>query len=633
MRLVFDLETDGLLETLSTIHCLVIRDVESQAVWRYNNQPGGQPLKAGLKQLQEADQIIGHNVLKFDLPAIQKIFPDFRVDMTKVRDTLVMSRLIYADIGDVDQKLMKLGRIPGKLFGSHGLEAWGYRLQKNKGDYSKIMQEMGLDPWASWNQDMEDYCVLDTEVTSLLLAKLESKDFSPESIELEHQVAIIIARQERYGFMFDVAKAAKLYATLVQKKLDAERTVKEVFKPRFLRDGKTFTPKRDNKTSGYTADCPFTKIKLVEFNPGSRDHIGIWLKALYNWEPTEFTAEGKPQINETTLNGLDYPEVKPLKEYLMLEKRCGQISEGNQAWLKKEKNGRIHGSVNTNGAVTGRMTHSNPNMAQVPASYSPYGHECRELFCVPTKKKLVGADAAALELRDLAGYMAAYDNGEYIKVVLEGDKKKGTDIHSVNARALGLDPKGTYFGGVSGRDIAKTWFYAFIYGSGDENLGFILTGTKGPENKQIGTKARSTFLKNLPALGKLVERVKAVSKEKGYLRGLDGRLLTVRSQHAALNTLLQSAGAVQMKKALVLADQELTRMGFKNSGNAIHPDEVNYEFVANVHDEFQSETDEDIAETVGKVFVESIRKSGEHFKFKCPLDGEFAVGNSWAETH
>jgi DNA polymerase-1 len=642
-RLIADLECNGFLEAVTKIHCLVTHDVATGEVVRYNDQQGPTvhpafPIKDALPKLLAADQVIGHNLIKFDYPVLQKIYPDFKPDMSKVLDTLVMSRLIYADIGTADTKLIKAGKLPGNMWGAHSLEAWGHRLKKHKGDYSKDMKAKGLDPWAAWNEDMEDYCVGDTEVTYELLKKLESKNYPQQVIELEHQVAVIVARQERYGFKFDIAKAAALYVELVQKKQEASDTVTKVFKPRYMRDGAPMTPKRDNAKMGYVAGAPFQKLKLTEFNPGSRDHIAFWLKALYQWEPTEFTDDGKPKIDETTLTHMKYAEIQPLRDYLMLDKRCGQISEGKQAWLKKEKNGRIHGSVNTCGAVTGRMTHSSPNMAQVPASYSPYGHECRDLFCVSQGKKLVGADAAALELRDLAGYMVPYDNGEYAKVVLEGDKDQGTDIHSVNARALGLEPKSKYLNGVctgpdpkkerdepTGRDIAKTWFYAWAYGSGDENLGFILTGKKGEFAKQLGTRARASFLRALPAMAELVKRVKAKAKEAGFLRGLDGRILTVRSQHSALNTLLQSAGAVQMKQALVFADQEYQRRGWIPG--------VHYEFVANVHDEAQIEADEGIAEEIGKIFVESIRKAGEHFKFKCPLDGEYQVGNTWAETH
>lgn len=589
-------------------------------------------IEAGLQMAMAADFTTWHNGISYDIPAIQKLYPWFTLPTSPDRfiDTLVYARLVYPDLWDIDTKLYEKGKLPGNLRKRQSLEAWGYRLGDYKGDYQgdpNIADEAERKKrkWERWNQAMEDYCVQDTAVTLKLFQKLESKEYSRESLAIEHAVAWVVARMERHGFLFDKEGAARLLALLVKEKLKTEEELTSVFKPMWMRDGPIFTPKRDDKKRGYVAGVPFQKVKLTEFNPGSRDHIALWLRRLYGWKPDEFTNDGKPKVDETVLNNLTYPEAKVLQKYLMVCKRLGQLAEGKEAWLKNEKNGRMHGSVNSNGAVTGRMTHSRPNMAQVPAAYSPFGHECRALFTVPKRKKLVGSDAAALELRDLAGYMAAYDGGAYVKVVLEGDKSKGTDIHSVNARALGLDPKGTYFEGESGRDIAKTWFYAFIYGAGDEKLGFILTRVKGQKARARGKKSRTDFMKNLPALGKLVERVRAAVKERGFLKGLDGRILHIRSQHAALNTLLQSAGAVQMKKAIQLADAEYQSRGWAPG--------VNYEFVALVHDEAQIEADEDIADEVGRIFVESIRKAGEYFKFKCPLDGEYQVGDNWAATH
>jgi DNA polymerase I-like protein with 3'-5' exonuclease and polymerase domains len=630
VRLVSDIESDGLLDSITKIHMIVHRDIDTGKVHIFSSVDPIHTIEAGLAMAQVADLTVWHNGISYDIPAIQKLYPWFSLAPKKVIDTLVYARLVYPDLWDIDTKLYEKGKLPGSLRKRQSLEAWGYRLGDYKGDYEgdpliADEKERKARKWERWNQAMQDYCVQDTGVTLKLFLKLEGKEYARESIDIEHAVAWVVARQERHGFMFDKRAAARLLALLVKEKLRQEEELATVFKPLWMRDGPIFTPKRDDKKRGYVAGVPFQKIKLTEFNPGSRDHIALWLKRLYGWKPEEFTNDGKPKVDETVLNGLQYPEAKALQKYLMVGKRLGQLAEGKEAWLKNEKNGRMHGSVNSNGAVTGRMTHSRPNMAQVPASYSPYGHECRALFMVPKGKKLVGSDAAALELRDLAGYMAAYDGGDYVKVVLEGDKSKGTDIHSVNARALGLDPKGTYFDGESGRDIAKTWFYAFIYGAGDEKLGFITARVKGPKARSAGKKSRADFMRNLPALGKLVERVKAAVKERGFLKGLDGRILHIRSQHAALNTLLQSAGAVQMKKAIQLADAEYQSRGWVPG--------VKYEFVALVHDEAQIEADEDIAEEVGRIFVESIRKAGEYFKFKCPLDGEYQVGSNWAETH
>jgi DNA polymerase I len=610
---VVDLETDGFLDVTTKVHVMVVRDHATGKFRVFREHQ----MEEGLSYLNQFDLLAGHNIIKFDLPVLSKLYGYTRHWAT-LRDTMVLSRLMWADIYEHDQKLVKAGRMPSKCVGKYSLEAWGYRLGNYKGDYDG--------GWAQWSQEMEDYCVQDVAVTDQLLTRIEDQQWDERSVVLETQVASILSRQERHGFLFDTEKAAKLYATLVQRRSDLERKLQEVFKPLYRPDGPVFTPKRDNAKLGYSEGCPFQKIKLVTFNPGSRDHIAHWLKLMRGWKPTDFTSDGKPKVDETVISKLPYPEAEPLKEYLMVGKRIGQLAEGDEAWLKRIKDdGRIHGGVNTMGAVTGRMTHVAPNLAQVPASYSPYGHECRELFCVPANKAQVGCDADALELRDLAGYMGRYDNGAYIEAVLKGDKKAGTDIHSMNARALGLDPKATYFDGETGRDIAKTWFYAFIYGAGDEKLGVILTRKKGPAAVKRGKQARNDFLTNLPAMGALVKAVKAKAKTQKFLTGLDGRRISVRSEHAALNTLLQCAGAVQMKKALCLLDDRLHELGFTPG--------THYEFIANVHDEWQIEVDHDKAETVGREAADAIRRAGEAFGFRCPLAGEYKIGRNWADTH
>jgi DNA polymerase I-like protein with 3'-5' exonuclease and polymerase domains len=283
----------------------------------------------------------------------------------------------------------------------------------------------------------------------------------------------------------------------------------------------------------------------------------------------------------------------------MIQKRLGQLAEGKEAWVKLEKNGRIHGRVNTNGAVTGRCTHSNPNMAQVPAVRAPYGKECRELFTVAKGYKMVGADASGLELRCLAHFMGKWDEGAYAKELLEGD------IHTANQKAAGLET----------RDQAKTFIYAFLYGAGDAKIGTVVG--KGQEE---GAKLRANFLKKTPALKYLKDAVEKAAK-RGYLLGLDGRKLWIRSEHAALNTLLQSAGALVMKKACCILDKMIKESGF------------DAKFALNVHDEWQIEVKEEVAELVGNLAVQAIRDAGDFFNFRCPLDGEFRVGNNWAETH
>lgn len=632
-------------------------------------------LQKGLGLLMEATELIGHNIIKFDLPALQKVYPWLKPTGVVI-DTLVLARLIWPELKETDPKLIKRGKLPPGLRGRYSLEAFGYRLGNWKGDYSKMMEEKGLDPWASWNPEMQDYCEQDVVVNADLYGKLwtlwkdlkteegKRSPFSDRSILLEMDVARIVARQERWGFAFDTKKAEKLYVKLVAERDKLERSLKETFGTWLASNGQV-TPKKDRsvqqkdlppigyktKRDGtqvpiypkahYSEGCPYTNIKTVEFNPGSRQHIAERLKKLYGWRPMEFTDSGEPKVDETVLSQLPWPEARLLTEYLTVAKRIGQIAEGKQAWLKQEVNGRIFGGVITLGAVTRRMTHSKPNIAQVPKVKSDddgnvlwgyvggYGADCRELFTSTAGFVLVGCDADALELRCLAGYMARYDGGAYIETILKGKKSEGTDMHTVNARALGLDPMKAYTvegKTVSGREIAKVWFYAFIYGAGDYKLGTIL-GVLGSEKKirDAGTASKDAFMRNLPALGELVKQVKKRAAKRKFLFALDGGKLKVRKAHAALNTLLQSAGAIIMKVALVILDADLQAAGLVPG--------VDYEFCANVHDEWQIDTLPQHVETVKRLAEDSIRKAGDDLEFKCPLAGNADAGSNWKETH
>lgn len=602
--MLFDLESNGLLDELDTVHVLVIKDNGTRHTFRKNAVED--TLCQGLQMLQQADRVVAHNAIKFDVAAIKKVY-GISLDPSKVYDTLVVSRLIFSDIGDKDSKLLAAGVLPGKLFKSHSLAAWGYRLRCHKGDYDG--------GWASWNPEMEEYCEQDVEVLEKLYDLLESKQYSKRAIDIEHQVAWIMAEQERHGFVFDEKAAVKLYSELVQIRMNAEVKLKQVFGPLFLPDGKPFTPKRDNKTSGYVAGAVVQKVVLTEFNPGSRDHISRWLKVMRGWKPTVFTADGKPKVDEDILKTLPYPESKLLVEYLTIQKRIGQIAEGDQAWLKHVKKGRIHGSVNTNGAVTGRATHAYPNIAQVPSVKKNkegdilmglaggFGHESRALFTVPKGHHLVGADLSGIELRCLAHYMFPWDKGAYAKVILEGD------IHSENQKAAGLPT----------RNDAKTFIYAFLYGAGNAKIGSIIG-----KGAHAGGMLKKKFLSGFPALEKLIKAIQKASA-RGYLVGLDGRHLHCRSEHSALNTLLQSAGALISKQALIEFDRLVKEAGWQDR---VH-------LVAWVHDEIQVEVrgDDEFAKEIGQMAVRAFGRAGEVFKFAMRIDGEFHVGSNWAQTH
>ena len=530
--------------------------------------------------INEHDQVCGHNIIDFDIPCMQK-FLGLSFEQVNVVDTLLLSRL----------------ENPSRD-GGHSLRSWGERLKFPKGDHND---------WTKVTPEMITYCQQDVRVTEKLYEHLTNllAAFPGESIDLEHQVQNIISKQISYGWLLDQEKCYGLLAKLKERRMDLEDEVQRKFHPlpKFV---KRITPKK--KADGtisivnlkflggnwVNVGGEFSRVDFPEFNLGSRQQIGKYLQ-FFGWVPKDFTEKGQPIVNEDVLSRVkDIPEAQMIAEYLLVQKRTAQIN----SWLEavNPEDGRVHGNVNSIGAVTGRMTHNNPNMAQVPASYSPYGKECRACWTVPKGYKLVGADASGLELRMLAHYM---NDKEYTHEVINGD------VHTANQKAAGL----------ATRDAAKTFIYAFLYGAGDAKIGSIVGGTS-----KDGAKLKSLFLDNTPSLRNLRERVEAACA-RGHLRGLDGRKLIIRSSHAALNTLLQSAGAVVMKKALTLLDEYAT----------IH--NIEYQFVGNIHDEFQAEVKASQAEKFGWLAVECIKAAGERLELKCPLDGEYKVGDTWAETH
>ena len=548
MRVILDIETNLKHDK---IWMCVTREIGGDVqVWKEAN---------GLqKYLDSCDLIIMHNGICFDAPVLRRNW-NITMKQNQMCDTLVLSRLLSPS-----------------LEGGHSLDAWGQRLGFAKGDFKDFD--------SGYSAEMESYCIQDTLVTEKLYlhltAELNTKKFEERSIKLEHNVQAIIAKQEENGFKLNEREAITFLTTLQSKLAVLETELQNIFP--------TKTILRVSEKTGK----PLKPI-IEPFNPGSRKQIGERLIEK-GWKPEKFTENGQAIVDEGTLEGLDFPEAKAIAEYLLLQKRIAQI----KSWLDVvQPDGRVHGRVITNGAVTGRMTHHSPNMAQVPSCGSPYGEDCRDLWIVEKGYKLVGIDASGLELRMLAHYMK---DDAYIYEVTQGD------IHTANQKAAGLET----------RAQAKTFIYAFLYGAGAAKIGKVV----GAGAKE-GQKLIDSFLENTPKLRVLREKVARISKSEGSLPGLDGRRLHIRSDHAALNTLLQGAGAIVMKQALVILDERLSKLG------------IDYKFVANVHDEWQIEVEESDADLVGKLGVQAIESAGRVLEMRCPLSGEYRVGNSWKETH
>ena len=547
-RIVLDIETDGF--NPSHIWCVGTEDVETGETHLFTEDQ-----RFLFKEyMKNAEEVIGFNLLQFDLPILDKLW-GFTVPVAQVTDVLILCQLEQ----------------PGRE-GGNSLEAWGGRLRHPKMEMEKE------DFYRGYTEDMGRYCANDVSLTVKLykhITDLMTGRFSKGSIRLEHDVKSITSEQERSGFYIDEFQAMSLSAEFSEKLTEITEKMQSIFPPKEIQLK--------------------TKVKYEPFNPGSRKQIAERLMER-GWEPEKHTEKGNVVVDETTLATIDMDEAKVLSEYLMLQKRAAQV----KSWLEaiNPETGRVHGRVLTLQTITGRMAHASPNMAQVPAVYSPYGEECRSCWTVPTDKKvLVGIDASSIELRMLCHYMK---DEEYTTQVVSGD------IHTYNQTLAGLPT----------RDQAKTFIYATLYGAGAAKIGSII-GKGASEGQEIMDR----FFLKLKSFQTLKTKVTNSAEKNKWIAGLDNRTLHIRSTHAALNTLLQGGSAILMKRALVILDQ------------MIREQKLPAIFVANVHDEWQLEVDKDYADVVGKLGVEAIKRAGSYYKLRCPLDGEYKVGATWAETH
>lgn len=614
LRVVLDVETNGLLHELDRVHCLVLRDIDTGEVYSCADQPGYLPVSRGLQWLSKATQIVGHNIISFDFRAIQRVYPSFKIrENCDIYDTLVVSRVLWPELEPVDRQ--KFSHIAPKYIGRHSLAAWGERLGVSK---IKFQEDSKKDPdvdnvWDVWSASMQTYCEGDTLVSLKLYEYFQTQPLDPRCQELEHRFAQVMALQEEFGFPFDERKAYALVNELKIKRDEINDRVQEVFPPIRTERWSSKTGKR-------------LKDHIEVFNPASRHQISTRLRSKYPEIIFGTTEKGSPKVDDDVLEALGsvYPEAKVLADYQLFNKRLGQIAEGKEAWLKhcqKFKDGRIHGAVKTNACVSGRCSHVAPNMAQVPSVGHAYGAECRALFYAPDGWTLVGADASGLELRALGAWLAHYDGGEYAQLV----STEGFDIHTHNAKLFGI------YDGIGDitkatRDLSKRLIYCILYGGGAKKTGSIISPESTEDNRyRQGRKTIDTFYTNLPAIKKLKDAIDSRIGSRGYLIGIDGRRLQIRSKHSALNQLLQSTGAVLVKKATVILYDDLNANGLRWGED--------YAFVAHIHDEIQALVRPHFIELYKETAIDSFKKAGEFFKLKCPFTGEAREGRNWMETH
>lgn len=666
MRLAYDFETDGLFADsirpgtknptiISRVHCLVMQDVDTGEVraWykhldvagaHYSPPPSGD-LAEGVAFLLTAARRYAHNGLEYDERVIREFFPaqwsargpgafrDSQVGAAAVWPTEHLRRLDAARVA----KAKAAGRapFPGDLVGRHSLKAWGIRFGNRKAEYDG--------GFARFTPEMLAYCVQDVSTLVTLVKKLERRvadgRFSDRAWELEQDFKLEIARQMANGFKFDVPAAERLAAELQGKRAEILADLAAAVPPfhntrmtdagvlsrqRSLVAGwevKVAAAKTPGKRRAAVASLEKAqaalavkikpKVELVTFNPGSRHHIARHLMERHGWKPTKFTeGEGDVQVDEAVLKSIAHlPDVPKILEFLLVNKRLGQMAESRnkegKPWLKcVAADGRIHGRVDHNGAVTGRCTHSAPNMSAVPKVGKPWGRECRALFTCDEGNLLVGGDVKALEPRFLGHYLQPYDGGEFIARVLDG-----TLYEKVQA-LLGIPD------GPLARDTAKRAFLAILYGAWVDKVGLIL-GVPFQKAKA----ARSAVINGIPGLADFKAKCESLAKSRGSLRMPDGRLTPTRSPHAALNTALQGSGAVLVKLATVLMHRR-----FREEGLAARQ-------VHTAHDEVELEVPAAQATRVAEILAASVVEAGERFKLRIPMKADVKVGRTWADVH
>ena len=583
MEVVFDIETDGLNPTV--IHVMVAKEVGVKGNYIIRGP------KAFAKFAPKVSKWIAHNGTGFDCKVVENLW-GYKIPLSKQVDTLVLSRLF--------NPMRK---------GGHSLKSWGIRLDEYKGEFND---------WSQYSEEMKEYCKQDVKVTELVYQELlkEGSKFSQASIDLEHQVHAIMCEQEANGFLLDTELAQEIYTTCLAETTRIERDIKEFMVPiavpvkevnlKYKKDGSIFA---NQLLEGCNVQGDYTKIMWEEFNLASQPQINKRLNRL-GWKPTVKTKGGDsykicPE-NLATIPDTAPQAVKGLKTWKVLETRWKLASE----WLQgSQVDGRVHGQVITPGAVTHRAAHRGPNMANIPSvphgkdgilwkMDGLYAAECRQAFTVPEGKLLVGTDAAGIQLRVLAHYM---NDPVYTEQVIDGD------IHTFNMNALGKFCKD--------RPTAKTFIYAFLLGAGVGKIAEILGCNAAQANKSM-----QNFYEALPTLKRLKSEA-ARAASMGWMKGLDGRILSIGSEHLALSVYLQGGETVIMRLANLLWYSKAKKEG------------LNFKQCAWVHDEWQTEVDADQAERLGELQVQAIKDAGTFFKLNCPMDGEAKIGRNWLETH
>jgi DNA polymerase-1 len=599
-RYAFDIETNGLLPEVDTLHSLVLKDLDTGEVWSCSSfgrtlahgTTVTTTLKGGLSLLEQATYVTGHNIVGYDLPVLKHLYPWFKLrDDCVVRDTFILAKMIWPvdSLKEKDFPRWRASQIrvlkglpatfPGQLIGAQKLEAWGYRMGRMKGEYSGDVKAFSkeftahgdikrvpewarclvsvdskgkpiLDPWKAWNQPMQDYCVQDVEVTHELWKLIESHldgtgtaakgiGWSPESVELEHRVAVHMIDQEARGYGFDRDGAIGWAAKLKTRQRELEDALVVIFghwwQPTDDKDkghtpvrayqekltqfpditkrrisdktGKELAPYVGPPVCDYAPDAPFVRITWTKFNPKSRQHLGDRLQEVFGWVPLEFGGKDGDQakVDETTITGI--PEsILPanikdtIMEFLVVSKTLGALADGKKCWIDLcKEDGRIHGRMDPLGTVSHRGSHFDPNLGQVSAvtkEKSPTGRivngepEVAELPVLGWKGGF-GVESRTLFRPGRRGWWQTGVDASGLELRLLGHylhpfdggafasrvSTPGLDIHAENAKITGLS-----------RGDTKTVTYAFLYGAGALKIGMGV-GVKPEEVQELAHSA------------------------------------------------------------------------------------------------------------------------------------------------
>jgi DNA polymerase I-like protein with 3'-5' exonuclease and polymerase domains len=609
LRLAFDVEANGFLDTATVAHCVVIADLDSDQIHEY----GPEQITDALAHLARASYLTGHNIQNYDLPLLRQLYGWEPPASVKIIDTLVAGRLILPNIGDIDDQVGAMGGPKlKKLRGRFSLEAWGVRL-----GVAKVGAE--LENFSVWTPELQARCAGDVRITVKLWRFLQPDGCSAQAMELEHRVNPICNCIEATGVPFDDAAAERL-----ERQWTAERNE---LKARLL-------------------------TQFPGMNPTSRKQIGVALEAR-GWIPEERTEKTKqPKIDDEVLETIaqEYPEFADLSKLFTLGKRLAALSTGDKAWRKHiGADGRIHGGIVHIGTPHSRASHAGPNLAQVPNPKrgTAYANECRALFRAPKNWVFVDADQATLQDRCFGHYLTAFDGGAYAKAFLAG-----ADQHWKGAIVLDLIAEGTERDKQNAvhtvaREGAKGFRYGFLFGCQAKRAGRIVykivrsiehadptnslrqkffAGSARPNEsalQRIGGQALVKFEAGTPGLQQLRQKLREQAHRYGWLSGLDGRRVPVRALYSALNFIVTSAEAIACKRWLVQTHDELcARFRYGWDGDVV--------IAAWIHDSFTCCCRSEIAAEVGEIMVRHARAAGEFYELKVPLDAAFTIGRTWA---